>query len=90
MDATGQVSVAHGLTLSKIRSVNGIIRNDADTFYYSVSSRDIASETAEVQITYIDATNVVLDRAASPGIFDAVAFDSTSYNRGWITIWYTE
>ena len=35
----------------------------------------------------IDGTNVILYRRTG-GDFDATDYDATSYNRGWITIWY--
>ena len=40
-------------------------------------------------ITYINSTIIDLTRVAS-GVYDGASFDSTSFNRGWITIWYAE
>lgn len=82
MDTTSPLAVAHGLTLSKIRDVAVMIRNDADTTYYLLNDT-----TNGGSILSIDATNVNLERTAA-GIFDNTSFDSTSYNRGWITITY--
>jgi hypothetical protein len=92
MDSTTDVNVAHGLsggTYQKIRSISVIIRDDNDVGYYPLMS--VASEANVVGggATSFGATNIVLTRDTG-GVFDAVGFDSTSFNRGWITIWYTE
>lgn len=90
MDATSGAGVTHGLTLSKIRSVSALIRNDADTIYYPLSGSGTAL-VGDVQMVIegITATLVSLSRQTG-GNFDNTAFDSTSYNRGWITIQYTD
>ena len=88
MDATASLNVAHGLSATEwktIRSASLIIRNDADTTYYEAFNHTISKE---VYFTSMDSTNIVLNRAAG-GTFDDVTFDSTSYNRGWLTIQYT-
>jgi len=93
MDATSSVSVAHGLAdYKKIRSVSGIIRNDTDTRSYAIGSHDNgvsfypAYGISPVGTPGID-TDITIVRDTS-GIFDSVDFNSTSYNRGWITIIY--
>ncbi len=89
MDSTGTLNVAHGLTYTKIRGVHGVIKDDAGTNYYPLTTGyDIAS-SMDASIYAFDTTNVKLTRKAS-GFFDSVNFDSTSYNRGWITIKYTD
>lgn len=91
MDSTASVTITHGLTLSKIRTVSVMVQGDDDlaTYprlfpdtYYSGTNRGFF-------IGYIDATSVYIERLAA-SIFDATGFDDTSYNRGWITITYTE
>jgi hypothetical protein len=93
MDADNSVTVLLGLSdtleYRKIRSMNVIIRDDNNTFY-----RDLSHLTAFNDgtpdggyISSIQTTNVVLVRILN-GIFDGVLYDSTSYNRGWVTIWY--
>jgi hypothetical protein len=79
MDTGATKATAHGLTLANIRSVQVLIRNDADSGYYDINY------SGEV---YIDGTNVQMSRTAA-GTFDHTDFDATSYNRGFITIWYT-
>lgn len=85
MDTTASVNVAHGLTLSKIRTVQIMIRNDAATLSQGIEG-PATSVDGNWQAT---ATNIVPVRTAG-GYFDSVNFDSTSYNRGWITIQYTD
>lgn len=86
MDSTGAVNIAHGLTLSTIRSVRAVIQDDAGTQFYPVPPD--ASSSLPVYIGYMTGTNVVLGRLAS-GFFDSTDFNATSYNRGWIIIEYT-
>ncbi len=88
MDTTSQVDVAHGLTLTKIRQVTALIRNDTDTTYTPLTLGSI-STAAEVNawVAGCTSTNVNLQRKTA-GAFDDTAYDSTSYNRGWITITY--
>ncbi len=88
MDGTITVTVAHGLTLSTIRRVEVLIRDDADGAYYDPSySPADGSAGGGYGITYVDSTNVRLSRVTG-GPFDATSFNATSFNRGWILIWY--
>ncbi len=83
MDADPTKSVTHGLTdHKKVRSVNVIIRDDNDSFYHDLKY----AATADASAAYIQigATTCVLARPTS-GFFDQSGYDSTSYNRGWIT-----
>lgn len=82
MVSTQTVNVAHGLTLADIRSISAMIRNDANTTYYAVA------QYLDVFTVSADSTNVILWRANS-SFFTSSSFDSTTYNRGWITIWHT-
>lgn len=88
MDANQTTTVAHGLTLSKIRNVEGVIRNDADDTYYS-SGYIGAAGNVQWTTTTIDATNITLTRRPS-GDFDNTGFDSTSFNRGWLIVDYVD
>ena len=89
MIANSSVTVAHGLGASyiNIRSISGIIRSDDGTALYGISAgRNTANDIA----CYVDnilATNITLQRDTG-GFFDSVNFDSTSFNRGWVTIVY--
>ena len=85
MDATDAVEISHGLINNQwkgTRSVELIIRNDADTVYY-----DDSASAENVFVSGIGETVLTLDRLRT-GAFDGTDFDSTSYNRGWATIWY--
>jgi len=82
LDADNIKSVPHNLpgeTWKKIRSANYIIRNDDDSVRY----------TANVKILALDITATSFDLFRENGSFmDSTSFDSTSYNRGWITFTY--
>jgi len=86
MNATVSVTVAHGLTLANIRSLQVLIRNDTDGTYYELAQIHTGSGAISGYFN-VGATNVSLQRETS-GFFDSTAFDSTTYNRGWVTITY--
>jgi hypothetical protein len=78
--------VAHGLSdEGDIRSISIIIRNDTASQHYDFLGK--ATSTGGDGVNYIDGTNVYLNRVTA-GAFDNSSFQNTSYNRGWITIWY--
>jgi hypothetical protein len=85
MDANGTISVAHGLNYANIRNVIGTIRNDVGTTSYPLTQGFNVTGDAESWIDRWDSTNIYLSRTAGGGR-DNVNFDSTSYNRGWLTI----
>jgi len=92
-DMTGvndSVTVAHGLTMSKIKAIEVTILSDGnapESFlghqYNSANGADLGQKGAWV----VDATNVILSRL-SGGHFDAAAYNDST-NRGWINIWYS-
>lgn len=84
MDATASVAIAHGLTYANILDVSAAIRNDTDTLRYNLG--DTTAGAIASWITW-GATNINLEREAA-GPFDHVDFNSTSFNRGWITVTY--
>jgi len=85
MDTTAEKSVAHGLGngFINIRMISVQIINDAASVITDFLSTDIEGGV----ICYINNTNVVLTRDTD-GSFDGPNYDATSYNRGWVTIWY--
>lgn len=96
MDTTSIVSVSHGITdYKKIRSITAIIRDDSDTYYYSIPS------AAAVDVYFLEqgsgggsdgtitSTIVRLGRRTG-GYFDSTSFNATSFNRGWIVIGYVK
>ncbi|GAH69181.1 unnamed protein product, partial [marine sediment metagenome] len=87
MNTTTYVEVAHGLTHTKIRNtIIVLIRNDENTSYLPLIGDALFAGVADGNIL-INSTNIVLTRKAG-ALFDSEDFDSTDYNRGWITINY--
>jgi hypothetical protein len=86
MDSDASVTVAHGLTLSKIRTVSVMIVADSSATIYSLNHMPFAG-TKPSGSWFTGATDITLQREIG-GTFDGSAFDSTSFNRGWVTIWY--
>jgi hypothetical protein len=88
MDATASITVSHGLTASKIRSVTGYVRDDAATTYYPIGQGATNSSTvSDCEVTSFDSTNVTLTRLTS-GSFDGTDFNATTFNRGHIVVIY--
>jgi hypothetical protein len=88
MDTDGTLTLAHGVTNFKnIRSVDIIIRNDADDTYHKLETVNSGTSTIDGGIDKIDSTSLYLNRRTA-GTFDNVTFDSTSYNRGFVYIRY--
>ena len=89
MDTTPQITVAHGLTLSKIRGIKTTIMNNAGTL---LSPLDVANYATSGSFpdaegrTEIGATNVVLD-ARRGGQFDAAGYNNAT---AYITIEYVD
>ncbi len=90
MDATPTLSVAHGLSANdKIRKISVMIRHDDSSNIYPLFSTLVNENTSTPAggINEIGAVNIILVRTLAQK-FDGAAFNSTSYNRGWITIEY--
>ena len=99
MDTTAAVEIKHTLINNlwkNVRAIDVVIRNDADTIYYTDSTDTSADADDGFEITKIDEDAVYLARAAAASTFDNTDFNQTAepsdasivYNRGWITIWY--
>jgi hypothetical protein len=86
MDTTQNKSVNHGLgsAWKGIRSIDIIVRNDLDDAY---QRHNVNTATSQLQVSNINATVITLTRETGVG-FDGTGWDSTSYNRGWVTVWY--
>ena len=90
MDTTSNKIVAHGLAdHKKIRMIDVIIREDTDTNVFGFfDGNQSGSAGRDGGLEYpIGDTNIELNRETG-GYFDNAAFDSTGFNRGWITIIY--
>ena len=84
MDANSNLNLAHGLSATEwktIRNLSVTIRDDVDSAVFDFSSYPSNTILANV-------TNLIMARLGG-GVFDNTGFDSTSYNRGWITFNYT-
>lgn len=92
MGASASVNVLHGLTLSKIRSITGVLRNDSDSVYYPIpyvhpNSRTGAGNQDSLSIIAITSTYVQIVRTDT-GWFTLGGFTATGYNRGYLFIKY--
>ena len=82
MDATPFVLINHELTdYTRIRSISAMVVNDAGNAILPLFESG--------GVTSINATQAQITRD-NGGTFDSVNFDSTSFNRGWLTITYVE
>lgn len=86
MDSTANVDVTHGVSKDKIRSVSVLVRDDLG-IVNSPLPLPATSGSTNFNGFRVGATSVQLYRE-SAGIFDNANFDSTSYNRGWVTVVY--
>jgi len=87
-------STAHGLGSThrkRIRGIKVIIRRDDDVTSHDLSAIDpdaaIGEGVCMGGVHTVDNTNVQMERRNGTH-FDGANFNATSYNRGWITIWY--
>jgi hypothetical protein len=89
MVATVSVAIAHGLTITSIRGIEVIIRNDDGIRILPINAMEspVTSTMIEGYVSVIGTTLVNLTRITG-GVFDGTGYDSTSFNRGWITITY--
>ena len=86
MDTTSGKIINHGLSISKIRSVKVVIRNDAGSGLFPI---EVSSDGTISGTWNLDATQIAPVRFSGK-FFDSADFDATSYNRGWITIEYVD
>ncbi len=90
MKAIALKYVAHGLTFSKIWSVSVIIRQDGDGYRYPLDWTQL-STGSDAGYWYMYTDNIGLIRQPGAGGFEDDLYDEIpQYNRGWITIIYTE
>lgn len=88
MDSTGSVTVASGITMTKVRRMSAIIRMDDDSQYHNLT------DSLNGSIYKLSGNNITLARTATGdpsgfgGGFDNGNYDSTSFNRGWINLEY--
>jgi hypothetical protein len=98
MDATAEKTVLLGVASARVRSVSVLIRNDVDTLLWPLEHPFSKTLTYDGEVklpsgylsisTGYESEAITLVRV-SGGSFDSSSFDATSYNRGYVTIWYT-
>ena len=82
--------MGHGLgtpLYKNIRRMDCIVRNDDNDDYRPLDSQAGAGLAATGAITNILTATMGLVRTTGEK-FDATTYNSTSYNRGWATVWY--
>lgn len=89
MDYANGVNVAHGLTLSKIRSILVWILPDDSSGLYPLDFAFGSDGNIVSGWFYIGATYISLSRTAGTQ-FDSASFSATSFNRGYIIITYVD
>ncbi len=91
MVSTAIIEVTHGLGsgfAQKVRSVDVIIRHNTNGQTYSLLHQaGTPDDIIGGAIGVIDDTTIDVWRTTT-GFFDTSSFDSTSFNRGWLTVWY--
>ena len=92
MNATSNVSIAHGVAdYTKIRVITAMILTDSGSGIgnriYDFAATNQISDGVLSRDIYATSTNIVIFRDTG-GFFDSIHFDSTSYNRGFVTIIY--
>lgn len=85
MDANSTKSVSLGsITSDKVRSITGMIRNDADNAFYPLPYID-ATPDIQAWIGGSGSGSVTLLRLTG-GFFDSTNFNQTSFNRGHLVV----
>lgn len=90
MVASGAITVSLGLTASevkKIRFAKVNIIDDSSTFFDPLDKFTTANQNIEGGIGGFVGTGLILVRKTG-GVFDDAIYDSTSFNRGFITVEY--
>lgn len=93
MDTTTGITVSHGLAATEwptITNISGIIRNDNNNAYYTITPDGGGSLNSDCYISSFNSTTISLARRTG-SIFDSTNFDLTtgSYNRGFLSFYYT-
>jgi len=86
MDSTAAITTSHGLTNSKISSINGYVISDDSVTKYPSGAAD-ASMANGWFVVSSNATVITTQRVTG-GIFDNSAFDATSFSRGKLLLNY--
>lgn len=91
MDSDATVDVVHGVDATKIRTISVLIQRD-DSVRFTPLDGNLATDgsaTASQGVVIANLATVRLTRLAG-GDYDDTLYDSTSFNRGWVTIKYID
>lgn len=93
MDTTSIKQITHGLVATKIRSVTAVIRSDDANDRFPVPCANATTSVVDLFFPSNSAPSaisnaVIVIARTTGGMFDSVNFNSTSFNRGWVTIMY--
>lgn len=88
MDTTQFKTVLHGLSdHKKVRTVNVFINEDIGSLFHPLGLYVDSTGLLGGGVDYLNSTGVILRRVTG-GLYDNANFNSTPFNRGWITITY--
>jgi len=89
MDIDATKDVAHGIANQQdVRSVSILIRPDNGVLYDELFPLTFSNAGTDVAGKYnVGVTNIEMVRTGGD-FFDNPNFDATTFNRGWISIWY--
>ena len=91
MDSTPAVWVYVGVAPLKVRSISVIVMHDNEDIAYNFNAEwwNYAAQTGAKTVAVNSSQQLNLNRLTA-GHFDGLGFDSTSINRGFITIQYVD
>lgn len=90
MDADDSVNIKHNVNPENIKGIHVLIRNDNGNVYDGLGLAPVATGDPQLYIGSTYSGGVISLVRLLGGHFDSINYDSTNYNRGWITLWYTE
>lgn len=88
MDTTTSLNVTHGIDHTKIRMITVIIQDDNSIAIIPLNEGGSETDTAPNGSINIIISSFVTLKRLTGGVFDNTSYDSTPFNRGWITIEY--
>jgi len=93
MNTTPELTVATGISEDKMLAVKAMVRPDLPTtgVIYPLDGTGNSAGTVTMQggVEYWNSSGVTLNRLTG-GFFDGTTFEDTSYNRGYIIVWYID
>lgn len=87
MDSDDTIDVAHGLTMSKIVGATAMIISDDGQYYFPMGTGNSGTGALQVWIGSIR-TSIVRLRRLAGGDYDSTDYNATSFNRGYVILFY--